>query len=386
MTKHAAMRWKGGEAAIRVPTVRIAGWRDWCELVPPTAHYCRRTGPRRSNGADVQRGRILVGEAAAQLAALPAGSVDCVITSPPYYLLRDYGIHGQTGAEPDVKSYVRNIVEAMDEVGRVLKSEGVAWLNLGDSYSRHQRYGAAPKSLLLAPERILLALSERGWIVRNKVVWAKPNPMPASTSDRLTCSWEPLYLIVRSRTYFFDLDAIRAPHRSTRKPADQVKPGKYEDRRPAWAGPLAGANDGLMRARAEGRAGHLRGKNPGDVWTIATAGFRGAHFATFPSRLLTKPILATCPARVCARCGLAWRRHEEELRPTCRCGTDWRPGLVLDPFMGAGTTAIAADRLGRDWLGVEINPHYRDLALARIEQARRERGQGNGGTEMPMAA
>ena len=146
--------------------------------------------------------------------------------------------------------------------------------------------------------------------------------------------------------------------------------------RPDWAGPLAGSNSGLDRMKASGFVGHPLGKNPGDVWTIPTAGYRGAHFATFPSRLLTKPLLATCPERVCAGCGLAWRRQEAELQPTCLCGTDWRPGLVLDPFMGAGTTAIEAERLGRNWLGVEINPEYRDLALARIEEAREQRQGG----------
>lgn len=231
-------------------------------------------------------------------------------------------------------------------MARALKPTGSFYLNVSDSYSRHHRYGAPPKSLLLGPERLLLRLLDQGWIVRNKIVWAKPNPMPNSVRDRLSCTWEPLYLLTRSARYYFDLDAIREPHRTRRKPAPQTRPGKYEEAKPQWAGPLAGSNNGLLRARSEGRSGHPLGKNPGDVWTISTAGYRGAHFATFPTALLTKPILSSCPPS----------------------------GVVLDPFMGAGTVAIEAERLGRDWLGIELNPAYRRQALRRIAAARESEG------------
>lgn len=304
-----------------------------------------RTATTPEPFAVVPRRTILLGDAQAQLARLPSRSVDCVITSPPYFLLRDYGRDGQLGLETHVADYVHCLVTVMDEVARVLKPSGSLWLNLGDSYSRHPRHAAEAKAMLLAPERVLLALSERGWLVRNKVVWAKPNPMPTSVRDRLSCTWEPLYFLTRSQRYYFDLDAVRVPHRS-RRSASKRPPGhgKYDSTRPAWAGPLAGANDGLLKLRAAGRAGHPRGKNPGDVWSIATAGFRGAHFATFPVELLRIPILATCPPG----------------------------GLVLDPFIGAGTTAVAAERHGRDWLGIELNPEYRNLALERIAQARED--------------
>lgn len=295
--------------------------------------------------ADPPRNTIIQGDAATVLGRLPAASVDCVVTSPPYYLLRDYGVPGQLGHDDSVSGWVSGLVAVMNELARVLKPSGSVWLNVGDSYSRHRRYGAPSKSLLLGPERLVLALAERGWVVRNKVVWAKPNPMPASVRDRLTCSWEPLYLLVRSPRYYFNLDAIRTPHVSRRRPTNSPATAKYGGRHPAWAGPLAGSNDGLLRARAEGRPGHPRGKNPADVWSIATAGYAGAHFATFPARLLTKPILASCPPS----------------------------GVVLDPFMGAGTVAIEAERLGRDWLGIELNPAYRQQALHRIASARRER-------------
>jgi DNA modification methylase len=350
--------------------------------------------------------RILTGEALNQLRTLPKNSIDTVVTSPPYFLLRRYGAgENEIGIEESVDDYVRRLVAVFDEIGRVLKPGGSVWLNLSDGYSRHEKYGAPPKSLLLAPERVLTALSDSGWIVRNKVVWAKPNPMPASVRDRLTCSWEALYLLVRSAQYFFDLDAIRVPHRSKRvASAPDGRSLKYHGgKRPEWAGPLAGSNDGLLKARAEGRSGHFLGKNPGDVWTVATAGYRGAHFATFPETLIRRPILATCPERVCLSCGKPWTRvsrtkvvgkraptprddyvmrhatvwltvHERgELEPGCSCQADFRPGLVLDPFMGSGTTAVVAESLGRDWLGIELKPDYVELALGRIATARAKR-------------
>jgi DNA modification methylase len=278
--------------------------------------------------------------------------------------------------EPTVSEWVEHLVGVCDQLARVLRATGSLWLNLGDSYSSHPRFGAPRKSLLLGPERLLTALAERGWIVRNKVVWAKPNPMPASVRDRLNTTWEPMFLLVRSLHPFFDLDAIREPHRSTRYPISKpCVATKYGGgKRPPWAGPLAGSNDGLLKARAEGRSGHPLGKSPGDVWTVTTAKFAGQHFATFPAALIERPLKATCPARICFSCGAPWRMTDHQPHPSCRCKGTWRPGLVLDPFMGSGTTAVVAERLGRDWLGIELKPEYVEMAMERIhaERARRE--------------
>jgi site-specific DNA-methyltransferase (adenine-specific) len=313
---------------------------------------------------------VLVGDAAIVARQLPTHSIDCVVTSPPYFLLRDYGRKGQIGLERDVDEWVEHLLAVTRQLARVLKPTGALWLNVGDSYSRHRRYGALPKGLLLGPERLLLQLTTQGWICRNKVVWAKPNPMPASVRDRLTPSWEALYFLVRSGRYFFDLDAIREAHRSRRRrPRAHPHREKYSGRRPSWAGPLAGSNDGLVRAHAAGRVGHPLGKNPGDVWSIATARYRGAHFATFPSRLLTRPILATCPERVCVHCGAPWHGRQRSLQPACRCGADWQPGVVLDPFFGTGTTGLEAERLGRDWIGIELSTEYVALARERLAGA-----------------
>jgi len=150
---------------------------------------------------------------------------------------------------------------------------------------------------------------------------------------------------------------------------------------PKWAGPLAGSNSGLARLKALGLPGHPLGKNPGDVWNYATSNYRGEHFATFPTGLVERPLLATCPEKVCARCGNAWVRSPPaqlgrlavrgEIAPTCTCDAGTTPGLVLDCFFGAGTVGLVAEQHGRDWLGIELNPTYAKLASARIKSARR---------------
>lgn len=342
--------------------------------------YCRASSARR---ADLPRNTVLVGDALTRLRELPDNCVDTIITSPPYHLLRRYGGGvEEIGTETTVQDYVERIVGACDELARLLKPTGVFWLNLGDSFSRHAKYGAPPKSMLLAPERILLALSERGWIVRNKVVWFKPNHLPASARDRLTNAWEPIFMLTRSPHYFFDLDAIRIPHTSQRTVRRQPRADGYDATKPTWAGPLAGSNDGLLRAHAEGRVGHPLGKNPGDMWNIPSGSSRHGHRASFPERLVERPLLASCPEQTCARCGLPWTRTPGQpatpLRPTCKCEAGSQAGLVLDPFMGSGTVGVVARRLGRHWLGIELNPAYGALAEGRIADT-----PGPGGEQPP---
>lgn len=344
------------------------------------------------------RNTVLVGDAREKLPRMTAASVDCVITSPPYFRLRDYDAAGQIGLEPTVDEWVQALRGVMREVARILKPTGSVWLNLGDSYSRHLRDGASPKSLLFGPERIALALIEDGWAIRSKVVWAKSNPMPTSVRDRLSCTWEVLYLAVRSRTYHFDLDAIRIPHRSrlARPSAAAERRARSNNGAPAWAGPLAGNNRGIDGLKARGMVGHLLGKNPGDVWTLATSNYRGEHHAGFPHDLIRRPLLASCPERVCTICGVPWDRDRVRslgrlavlgaLRPQCDCAASWQPGLVLDPFMGAGTVALAAEAHSRDWLGIELNPEFARLAEQRIHDARARRADSDPGTETPMAA
>ena len=319
--------------------------------------------------------RILIGDAATKLRELPDGFVDCVVTSPPYFRLRNYQHGGQLGLEAHVDQWVEGLRLVMSELRRVLSPSGSVWLNLGDSYSTG-REGAEAKSLLLGPERLALSLLADGWILRNKIIWAKRNPMPSPRPDRLSCTWEVVYLLARSRTYFFDLDAIRVPHTSVPK---RKASGRAWSVPPAWRVSTS-SNSGLDALNASGRVGHPLGKNPGDVWSLSTASYRGAHHAVFPLALAERPILAGCPERRCRTCRRPWAREtirklgrlavRGELRASCECRGAWEPGLVLDPFIGSGTTALAAEQHGRNWLGIELNPTFARLADERIAAAR----------------
>lgn len=336
------------------------------------------------NAADnsgIERNRILVGDVRQILDTIQDASIDTVISSPPYFRLRNYQTDDQIGLEDHVDGWVDELLLVARGLQRVLKPTGSLWLNLGDTFSRSTNQGAAPKSLLLAPERLALRMVADGWSLRNKVVWAKPNPMPTSVKDRLSCTWEVLYFFTKSERYFFDLDAVRVPHHGqrTKQRTPRVEWSVPLD----WRGPSAGSNSGLDRLKASGLPGHPLGKNPGDVWTIPTAGYKGAHHAVYPERLVERPLLATCPERVCADCGTPWQRtpHRSrdhlavlgQLRQICACsGAETRPGIVLDPFIGSGTTAVVAERHGRDWLGIELNPAFAALAGQRIGDRRND--------------
>lgn len=307
------------------------------------------------------RNAILIGDTRERLAELPSDSIDCVITSPPFYRQRSFVPETtEIGLERSVENWVHSLRGVVRQVRRVLKPTGSLWLDLADTYSQGRSEGAPSKSLLLAPELLLMALLRDGWIVRNKVIWAKTNPMPSAVRDRLEATYDVVYFLVRSPTYFFDLDAIRG-------------------RRQTDAG-------GAIRLD----------RNPGDVWPIAVANYRGAHFGTFPPKLVDRPLLASCPERICMACGVPWktrsrtrrqerprrferatgiRRHpirydvvrtDPRLEPSCSCGAPTHPGVVLDPFFGTGTVGAVAEQHGRDWIGIEINPEYVKLAEARL--------------------
>ncbi|HUD11736.1 MAG TPA: site-specific DNA-methyltransferase [Candidatus Saccharimonadia bacterium] len=324
------------------------------------------------------RNTILQGDALTKLKELPSASIDCVITSPPYFQLRDYGVGGQIGHESQVQGWVGVLRDVFFELARVLKPTGSVWLNVGDTYSRHPNNGALAKSLLLGPERLLTMLAQDGWIVRNKVIWDKVRTTPHPTNDRLTSAYEIVYYLVRSKTYHYDLEAIR----------DQHLPDTL---RRAFA-----AFPELQDAPEE----LLLGKNPGDVWHIPPSVYSGAHFATFPPDLVRRPLLASCPEKVCVTCGTPWKRavtpfyvpnrsihpvrpdkrlmnypaHDViylagQTKPRCLCGGTTVPGVVLDPFFGSGTVGEVAKQLGRDYIGIELNPEYIRLAQQRIANA-----------------
>lgn len=317
------------------------------------------------------RNQVLVGDAAATLAGLLPESVDCVVTSPPYFRLRDYGAADQIGTEATVEEFIQSLRSVMRHLKRVVKPTGSVWINLGDSYARQPGAGVPVGGLTLVPQRLALGLAADSWIVRNVVVWAKPNPLPQSARDRLSPTYELVIHAVKQRRYFYDLDAIRVPHRSAHRIGKPTVASLYQ-----------GGNSGLIQLKAAGQVGHPAGKNPGDVWTYATAVDRLGHQATFPEALIERPILATCPERICVQCDRAWTRptriatvHTAEGSHTirkvgplgrCDCFAPARPGVVLDPFFGTGTVGAVAARHDRDWLGIELNPAYAALARQRL--------------------
>lgn len=304
---------------------------------------------------------LLLGDALEQLRTLSAGSVDCIVTSPPYYGLRDYGTDGQYGLEPTPAAYVETMRALFAEARRVLADDGTLWLNLGDSYvcspkgsesktdglggrSNHLTTpagsggknggGLAAKQLLGIPWRTAFALQDDGWILRNEIVWHKPNAMPESVRDRLSSRHEHLFLFAKSERYAFDLDPIREPH--TMRP--QRRPSGHKTRQKL--GVLPAQTFSTSQRDEPGVDGHPLGRNPGDVWAIPTRPYPAAHFAVFPIDL---------PIR-CIKAG-------------CRPG-----GTVLDPFSGSGTTGAAARQLDRRYIGIDLNPAYHDLARERFAQ------------------
>jgi DNA modification methylase len=300
--------------------------------------------------------------------------VDCAITSPPYFRLRNYQRTDQMGLEETVEDWVQELMVVARQIASVLKPTGALWLNVGDSFSSSPRQGAPTKSLVMAPERLALAMTRDGWILRNKVIWAKTNPMPTSVSDRLGCTHEYLFFFVRQPHYYFDLDAIRAPHVSSARP-QRAESARWSVPR-EWRGPNIGNHNGLARLKMQGLTGHPLGKNPGDVWSMATAGYRGQHHAVFPEKLVERPLLATCPPKVCSKCGAPWTRSPVKrlgqlavagvFHSDCSCNAEARPGVVLDPFMGSGTIAALAKRHARNWLGIELNPAFAAQVRARL--------------------
>lgn len=325
---------------------------------------------------DAPRNQIIVGDALEQLRQLPDESVDMVLTSPPYYNLRNYQVGGQLGQEANIHEWVSNLTAVAAEVRRVLTPTGTFWLNVADRYSIHSREGSPRKSLLLGPARLSTALAKDGWLVRNQIIWSKTNPMPSSVPDRLTNTYEVVYLLTKQRSYFFDLDAIRVPHTS-KVTAPQATAKDSIPRQ--WRARSSDNIRGLVTLKQRGIVGHPLGKNPSDVWQLPTSAYRGAHFATFPERLAERAILAGSPEGRCSNCLTPHRRATRRLGATairgallakCACDAPSEPAIVLDPFMGAGTTAVAAEKHGRDWLGIELNPDFAELANDRAATAR----------------
>jgi len=380
--------------------------------------------------------RILIGDCRDRLRELPDRSVHCVLTSPPYWGLRDYGAEGQLGLEAAPEAYVESLVEVFREVRRVLRDDGTLWLVLGDcfagnggsarggagrpaessqAYAKWRRAwgGLKPKDLVGIPWRVAFALRADGWWLRSDVVWAKKNPMPESVRDRPTRAHEYVFLLAKSRRYFYDADAVQEPFaeatvkRLRQASFDRQSGGAKDGLNPNRSARRALVNlkGRAMPPQLEDRPHKAPGRNLRSVWHLGTQPFKGAHFATFPTRLVEPCIRAgTSEAGCCPSCGTPWtrviererrrnivktgqkhdgtyyrsnpgggvgndRRHRQDLgwRPSCSCPRhEPAPCTVLDPFAGAGTTGLVAGRLGREALLIELNPEYAAMARERL--------------------
>jgi len=307
-----------------------------------------------------------VGDTQHVLAAMPVGSVDCIVTSPPYWGKRDYDVAGQYGREDSPGAYVEKLRDVFGEAPGswpATAPAGSTWATptppaaarspalhvyAGASLTGRRARDLPPKNLLGLPWRVALALQEDGWILRNAIVWHKPNAMPESVRDRMNCRHELIFLLVKQAAYWFNLDPIRIPHAGA--PATRQRPPGAPERGRRPGGPARPPKYGphtrqvtAVRRYGTGRTGraHPRGRNPGDVWSINTRPYRGPHFAAFPVDIPLRVIAAGC-----------------------------RPGgMVLDPFCGTGTTGLAALTLGRRFTGIDLNPEFAALAAERLRQA-----------------
>jgi DNA modification methylase len=331
---------------------------------------------------------IYCGDTASILKTIPSECVHCVITSPPYWGLRDYGVSAQIGLEDTLEEYVEKITEVFNEIKRVLKKNGTVWLNLGDSYAGSGHgYGSEikgkqktnrgalfmaqmrpfeipeglkVKDLVGIPWRIAFALQANGWYLRSDIIWHKPNPMPESVKDRPTKSHEYLFFLTKTSKYYYDIDAIREPHHwidhrlnrmeqyrkkvqsATLNSATTSKSNQSVMRQSSGNGNESGRWRGRKKGTGTNResVNHPLGRNKRTVWTVPTQPFKEAHFATFPEKLVEPCLLAGCPPN----------------------------GLVLDPFCGSGTTGVVALRHHRNFIGIELNPKYVEMAEKRITE------------------
>lgn len=311
--------------------------------------------------------RILCGDALEVLKTLPDSCINMCVTSPPYYGLRDYGVSGQIGLEESPEAYIARLVRVFREVRRVLRDDGTLWLNIADSYAgsnkgawsnngksrpkSKQRYiytthdpaanlpnawpNIKPKDMVGIPWMLAFALRADGWYLRSDIIWHKPNAMPHNVKDRPVNCYEHIFLLSKSRRYFFDYTTLEVPvtESTTARMKRAFQTNKYADGAPGQTPQAINQPKDRNKSIPEMRRGR-------DIWTIATGGYRDAHFATFPLELARRCIGAGCP----------------------------EDGIVLDPFFGSGTTGKAALGLGRKYVGIELNSEYCALAERRVSE------------------
>ena len=278
---------------------------------------------------NIGNGIIYNGDALDVLKTLPDNFVDTVVTSPPYWALRDYGVEGQLGVEPDFHQYIERLTSIFEEIKRVLKDTGTAWVVIGDTYfSKSSNANYNQKSLCLIPERFAISMVDHGWILRNDIIWNKPNALPSSAKDRFTVSHEHIFFFVKNQKYYFKQQLERSLWAAVDKRAvyGPSNGGK------AQSGQYSLNKGGVFRKDGM--------RNKRTVWNINTRGFPGPHFAVYPQEIPRICIDAGCPSN----------------------------GTVLDPFLGSGTTALVAEKMNRRWIGIELNPSYVKIAKERIQK------------------
>ena len=337
-------------------------WTKWKSLtsISPIKLFSNLQGRRQ---IAIQLDHIYTGDCLEVLRTLPDESVHCCVTSPPYYALRDYGMDEQIGRETSPKEYISRLTEVFTEVRRVLRSDGTLWLNISDTYAgkgnqgdfvdaknpkgrngqavalNNKVEGCKPKDMIGIPWMLAFALRDAGWYLRNDIIWMKENPMPESVKDRCARCYEHIFLFSKSRKYHFDHKAISEPIAPTT--AERLKRGLNGSNKFGKAIPGQAQQQTINRVREHGSItddmiNPLRNKR--DVWIINTVPFKGGHYAAYPPKLVETCLLAGCPEN----------------------------GIVLDPFMGSGTTGMVAKQLNRHYVGIELNPEYTELANARI--------------------
>ena len=290
---------------------------------------------------EIETDTIINRDALCALRELPDESVNCAVTSPPYYALRDYGLDAQIGREDTPGEYISRLVAVFHELKRVLRSDGTFWLNIADTYCGTGSKGAygKQKDLIGIPWLLAFALRSDGWYLRSDIIWQKDNPMPESVKDRPTRCYEHVFLLTKSKSYYYDAAAIAEPIAPTT--AARYRTGRGADHKYAGEVPGQGKVQGINRARSGGYYDDAlipTMRNKRDVWLINTVPYKGGHFAAYPPKLAETCILAGCP----------------------------KGGIVIDPFFGSGTTGLAAKALDRHYIGIELNMEYCALARARI--------------------
>lgn len=299
--------------------------------------------------------KIITGNAIEVLKELPDCTADCCITSPPYLGLRDYGVNGQIGLEKSVEAYINRLTDIFREVRRVLKNDGTLWLNIGDSYvsSNSEYSNCKRKDLIGAPWLLAFALRDDGWYLRQDIIWEKPNAMPESVKDRCTKSHEYIFLFSKQSKYYFDYEAIKEPavgfnnivpagSKGTLRPNSRLRKGNSRTFRGGgvYTKGQSFNNSAEIMRESHGNNENMTGlRNKRSVWTVATQGYKEAHFATFPEKLIEPCVLAGSK----------------------------EGGVVLDPFLGSGTTAAVAKKHNRGFIGIELNPKYAEMAKRRLE-------------------